>query len=211
MARKKVTEKQLAANRANALKATGPRTIEGKARSRWNALTHGALAHAVIPPDLEPFESRQAFNALLTALHEEFAPASAIEALLVERIATSYWRLARILQAESADIIRHQNRPLPVATPPSITRIFDRPGFDTAQALADHHPPAEPEPRPYLGVPYIDRSLQYARYEAAIERQLYRALDALERLQRLRLGDTVPPPLHLHIDTTVEDRQPPDA
>jgi len=45
-------------------------------------------------------------------------------------------------------------------------------------------------------VQYMDRLL---RYEGAIERQLYKALNQLERLQRLRAGDRVPPPLEVDV------------
>jgi CRISPR/Cas system-associated endonuclease Cas1 len=37
------------------------------------------------------------------------------------------------------------------------------------------------------------------RYEAALERQLYRAMIQLERLQRRRLGESVPPPLTMEV------------
>ncbi|MHC4509558.1 MAG: hypothetical protein ACYTAO_11460, partial [Planctomycetota bacterium] len=43
----------------------------------------------------------------------------------------------------------------------------------------------------------LDRLL---RYEGAIERQLYKALNQLERLQRLRAGDSVPAPIEVDVD-----------
>ncbi len=41
-----------------------------------------------------------------------------------------------------------------------------------------------------------------SRYEAHLERQLYRALNQLERLQRHRRGEVVPPPLTLDVNST---------
>ena len=43
-----VSEKQLEANRANALKSTGPRTDEGKQASSRNAVKHGLLSTEVV-------------------------------------------------------------------------------------------------------------------------------------------------------------------
>lgn len=39
------TDKQIAANRANALRSTGPKTAAGKQRSSQNALRHGLSLH----------------------------------------------------------------------------------------------------------------------------------------------------------------------
>ena len=107
---KRVTEKQLAANRANAQLSTGPRTPEGKAAVRYNALTHGILAKAVIPDALKPYESHEAFDQLLTTLSSAFSPANTIEELLVQQVAVIYWRLARLYRAEAGAIARSQDK-----------------------------------------------------------------------------------------------------
>jgi len=230
---KTVTAKQLAANRRNAQRSTGPRTLEGKAKSRWNALQHGLLAKAVIPPSLEPYESRADFDSLLAAL--------------VERIATCYWRLARLLRAEAGAVADRQSdychelaardehrrayaaeldsllAPLlakGTASAPSRSALAtlrnwlienndetweDCPPdqlFDAAQAHLQEARQELPNRQHVLAVetdcrslPEMDQVRSFARYEAALDRQLYRALNALERLQRLRAGQPVPPPL----------------
>ena len=49
--------------------------------------------------------------------------------------------------------------------------------------------------------PQLDRLL---RYEASLERSIERTLNQLERTQRLRLGQPVPPPINLSITASKE-------
>ena len=49
-------------------------------------------------------------------------------------------------------------------------------------------------------IPSRDELDQLLRYEGAIERQFYKALNQLERLQRLRAGDNVPAPVEVDVD-----------
>ena len=57
---KTVTPRQLAANRANAKRSCGPKTTQGKLRSRLNALQHGLTAAVVVLPgeDTDQYEVR---------------------------------------------------------------------------------------------------------------------------------------------------------
>ncbi len=50
-------------------------------------------------------------------------------------------------------------------------------------------------------LPSKDATAKILRYETAIEGQLYRALNQLERLQRRRAGDAVTPPINVDIST----------
>ena len=52
-----------------------------------------------------------------------------------------------------------------------------------------------------FSLPPADATDKLLRYEAHLDRQLYRAMDQLERLQRKRTGENVPPPLNINLGT----------
>ena len=93
------TEKQIEANRRNAQKSTGPRTLEGKAAVRLNALRHGMHARTVVLPG----ENRQEFNDLCDVLEAEWQPRTATELFYLEQMAVSQWKLTR-MEVGEADV-----------------------------------------------------------------------------------------------------------
>ena len=97
---KPISAKQLAANRRNAKKSTGPRTPAGKRRSSRNSLKHGFLARHVLVSGGDGAEAHAEFDRLLADLFAELRPQGIIEEALVERIATCYWRLGRAQRYE---------------------------------------------------------------------------------------------------------------
>jgi hypothetical protein len=64
------TEKQITANRKNAQKSTGPRTLNGKRKSRRNAVRHGLTAETVI----DVIEEAADYEALAAAINVDFRP-----------------------------------------------------------------------------------------------------------------------------------------
>jgi hypothetical protein len=91
------TEKQIAANRQNAQKSTGPNTERGKRRSRRNAIRHGLMAETVI----DVLEDAAAYKALQRAIHTDYRPRSNFELELVGRLVSLLWRLRRAVAIES--------------------------------------------------------------------------------------------------------------
>lgn len=92
------SERQKAANQANALRSTGPRTPEGKAVVRLNAIRHGLLARDAVLPG----ENAAEFEDLWKDVWAELSPVGPIEELLVERVVNAMWRLRRSTRAETA-------------------------------------------------------------------------------------------------------------
>ena len=87
----------------------GPKTEEGKAIVRLNAVQHGVLSTTPVIPDLEREEDWDAHRAGMVA---SLAPQGYLEATLAERIALLLWRLQRVARYESDAIASSQERVL---------------------------------------------------------------------------------------------------
>jgi len=98
------TQKQIEANKLNAEKSTGPKTEEGKAISKHNAIKHGLLSEQVLMKN----ENEEDLLELEKKLRSELKPATEIELLLVDKIASGFWRLKRALSFEDGEVICSQ-------------------------------------------------------------------------------------------------------
>lgn len=91
-----ISAKQQEANRQNAQQSTGPRTAEGKAAVRLNALTYGLRARSLLITGENPEDYKQ----LWAGLEAEWQPQTRTERLHLEQMATSQWLLARVAEGE---------------------------------------------------------------------------------------------------------------
>ncbi len=90
------TPNQIAANKLNAQKSSGPKTDEGKKKSCMNRLSHGFASSATVMPGEDPNE----FKALVDSLIAEFQPATETEQILVEKMATNSWLSQRAFRLQ---------------------------------------------------------------------------------------------------------------
>jgi hypothetical protein len=89
---------QIEANRSNAQKSTGPRTVQGKAAASRNAVKHGLLAEQVVIHGEDPIE----FDLYREGMLAELDPRGTVEAMLAERAVSLAWRLRRAERLQSA-------------------------------------------------------------------------------------------------------------
>jgi len=297
--RKTMSLKQLDANRRNAKKSTGPKTENGKAVSKLNALKHALLAQSVVVRGHKVKESPNEFKKLCQEFYTSLAPIGPLEGMLVDQIVQATWRLRRARTAESGEIAlsvdtgwweRENHNPLPMIlnmprTPfsdPLVIQLersmrgchylhhclrglredVERDGELTEAALKDYkwglrdqsdttikkleqfrswllanpeklesealrtrhkeevlkylnqqisqigfcqdlreeREDAEERARQSAGMlPSAEVLDKILRYETALERQLFRAMNQLERLQRRRQGENIPAPLTMEI------------
>ncbi len=179
------TQAQTIANRRNSSKSTGPRTTEGKAVVARNALKHAFLAHQ----DLIPGEDREQSEACRRLLLADLAPGGPMESTLAERIVGLSWRLKRAdrLQNEVFDYLIAEE------ITDSLSHYGDELSDADQQAIA-----SKPDTDPHLAVgravykDYTHGEMALDRlmmYERRIENSLYRTMNELYKLRRLREQD----------------------
>jgi hypothetical protein len=162
--------RQWAANRENAQKSTGPRTEEGKCRSRRNALRHGLTAETVVE-GLEDPEDYRAFEAAIIA---DYDARTAVERELVLRLASLLWRIRRATGIET-----------------ELFRIQAEIIFDRERATAPSHNAPGPGPRNVAHLGYrklrpVGASLQDERVNLDAPERPREAGDNLEEFSTTR-------------------------
>ena len=173
-----ISERKLVANRANALLSTGPRTLEGKRKSSRNALKHGLLSSQIL---LE-HENAEELEAFREELYADLQPIGALEETLVEKIVTCAWLQKRALGFETA-LMKYE-----YSTARALSSVDVIEGEESEIILATLR---------MLNSGALDR---IQRYETSKERQMYRALHELQRLQAARHNDVTLTPVTVDVD-----------
>ncbi len=84
----------------------GPKTQAGKARSRHNAIRHGILAKSAVLLG----EKKKLFQESIRSYYDRFQPQDDLEESLIDELASSYWRIQRLLAIEASMMNREIER-----------------------------------------------------------------------------------------------------
>jgi hypothetical protein len=91
------TQKQIAANRRNSQKSTGPKSREGNIRSSLNGWRHGLTGQVLTMAE----EDREAFEKFAREYRLALFPVGPIESVIAQSIAEDEWRLSRARAIEN--------------------------------------------------------------------------------------------------------------
>jgi len=134
---------------------------------------YNSVQHGIFLKSLND-EEKPVFTERLERLVNEMNPETEIEELLIKRLAFLMIRLDRIAQAEFREL------------EDEIKAIYN----DAWRSL-EHY--TRYEKRGSYEI--------YQKYETNLENRIYRLLNQYERMKRLRLGEIVPAPVNIDINT----------
>jgi hypothetical protein len=115
------SETRQTANAANARLSTGPRTVEGKARTSQNAPTHGLTAAQLVIAA----EDREEFDEFHAQLDTDIRPQGALQQILFDQLVASAWNLRRIRRMET-ELTASAKTYLDILDNPDLTAKLDR-------------------------------------------------------------------------------------
>lgn len=156
----------------------GVKTQSGKDISKYNALRHGVLRGTLLKN--ETVEAEQIQNYFI----DEYQPFNLIERLLIETMTIAYIRLLRALRAEQDYLTGITEPPeyerTEIIAPIGVPDILSE-GIYKSTLVKGHEVQMIPEK-----VEELDKL--YSRYIVSCERQFYRSLHELQRIQAIRAG-----------------------
>src|SRR5215470_19176479 len=178
-----ISEKQLAANRANAARSTGPRTPEGNARSSQNARKHGFTGSTFSVVRLEDVQEIANLKADLVACYQ---PVNSQELFALERMAIAQQGILRTARLESGLCTAALDHALDYTGNPIVTMTPDLVGNGDIEITRQQN-------RNYAFGEGFHRMVKtsnawqlFLRYQAQAERNYRRALEEFDRLKKLR-------------------------
>jgi hypothetical protein len=130
---------QIAANRLNAMKSSGPRTEEGKASSRMNALRHGIDARLVVIPGEDPEELVD----LGRDYRHQFRPNGPEQEFLVETLVNADWLRRRYMRLEAEITNQALAEMEPCANPLGAIYLSDNPAARALDRVRRHYDAAQ--------------------------------------------------------------------
>jgi len=117
------SDRKVAANRRNAQKSTGPRTLSGKTIASMNALKHGLCSRK----PLIPGENEAEFAQFTADWVDDQQPTGPHQSLLVEQIIMAAWQLKRVPQLEAGLLTRYMKKDEnPFSLPPEAYQQLSR-------------------------------------------------------------------------------------
>jgi hypothetical protein len=169
------SERKRNANRLNGQRSRGPKNTNA---TRYNARKHGLFAAGLTELD-------KGYRTILRDLMAELKPVGALEDILAQSAALEIVRLSRARRLEAGHI----------------TSVLNPPNTNIGISLDEIFDPGKPAAIDALDAQPLVNIFQ--RYESVIFNRLFRTLHELERRQRMRLGDSVPPPASLDVSVEV--------
>lgn len=204
------TERQQAANAANAQLSTGPTSADGKAVVAKNAVRHGILSGVPVLPGEDPV----AWEVHRSGIVDSLQPVGLLELTLAEQAALLLWRMGRLASHEALTTAAAiEAVDIPAAVYEGGVKfdddLFTGKRKETSTERATREAREKRWAKAALLLLSDDKQQKVIRYESHLSRHLQVTLDRLRILQANRSDCPAPPPttglLTVSVDGTPSD------